>query len=205
MADGLDVVAVGVEHERAVVVRVVDLAHAGRAVVGPARREGGRPGERGELWIRGPQVMKGYLNNPEATAETLDDEGWLHTGDVAVVDEHGRYTVVDRVKELIKYKGYQVPPAELEALLLTHDKIADVAVIAVPSERWGETVKAVVVAQPGATVTLEELQEFARARLARYKCPTSLDLVEALPRNASGKVLKKVLREPFWAQPAAAR
>ena len=103
-------------------------------LVDPATGEDAAPGERGELWVRGPQVMKGYLNNPEATATTLDADGWLHTGDVAVVDENGCYTVVDRVKELIKYKGYQVAPAELEAVLLGHPEIADAAVIGVPDE-----------------------------------------------------------------------
>ena len=102
-------------------------------------------GERGELWIRGPQVMAGYLNNDEATAATIDADGWLHTGDIAVRDDDGFYSIVDRLKELIKYKGFQVPPAELEALLITHPDVADVAVIGVPDEECGELPKAFVV------------------------------------------------------------
>ena len=117
-------------------------------------------GERGELWIRGPQVMKGYLDNEEATRHTIDAEGWLHTGDVAVVDANGCYTVVDRVKELIKYKGYQVAPAELEAVLLGHPEIADAAVIGVPDEESGEELpKAFVVRAPGS-----DLSEGTRVR-----------------------------------------
>src|SRR5262249_55596975 len=104
-------------------------------------------GERGELWIRGPQVMKGYLGNEEATAATIDGDGWLHTGDIAIVDEDGYYTIVDRLKELIKYKGYQVPPAELEALLLTHPEVRDAAVIGVPDAQAGGYPKALLLTQ----------------------------------------------------------
>ena len=115
-------------------------------LVDPESGEDVAEGERGELWIRGPQVMKGYLNNDEATAATVDDDGWLHTGDVAVVDDDGFFTIVDRLKELIKYKGYQVAPAELEALIVNHPQVADVAVIGVPDEEAGELPKAFVVA-----------------------------------------------------------
>ena len=115
-------------------------------------------GGRGELWVRGPQVMKGYLNNAEATAETLDADGWLHTGDVAILDEHHHVSIVDRLKELIKYKGFQVAPAELEALIITHPKVADVAVIGVADDEAGEIPKAYVVAAPGETVTLDDVQ-----------------------------------------------
>ena len=128
----------------------------------PGHRRGRRArGERGELWIRGPQVMKGYLNNAEATTNTVDADGWLHTGDVAVVDDEGRYTVVDRVKELIKYKGYQVAPAELEAVLIGHPEIADAAVIGVPDKESGEELpKAFVVRAPGSELTEEAVMEY---------------------------------------------
>ena len=122
-------------------------------LVDPETGEEVGPGGRGELWVQGPNVMVGYLNNPEATAVTLDAEGYLHTGDVAEVTEEGVFSIVDRVKELIKYKGYQVPPAELEALLLTHDRIADAAVIGVRDAEGEEVPKAFVVRQPGAELT----------------------------------------------------
>ncbi|QTR01274.1 AMP-binding protein, partial [Saccharothrix algeriensis] len=128
--------------------------------VDPATGEDVGVGERGELWCRGPNVMKGYLNNPEATAATLDAEGWLRTGDVAVIDEHGAVTIVDRVKELIKYKGYQVPPAELEALLLTHPDIADAAVVGVRDEEGEEVPKAFVVPQAGASLDADGVLSF---------------------------------------------
>ena len=114
-------------------------------LVDPDTGADARPGEPGELWMRGPQVMQGYLNNPKATAAMIDDEGWLHSGDVAVVDEDGWFTIVDRVKELIKYKGFQVAPAELEAILITHPQVADCAVIGIPDDEAGELPKAFVV------------------------------------------------------------
>ena len=114
-------------------------------IVDPETGEDVAEGERGELWMRGPQVMSGYLNNPEATAATVDEDGWLHTGDVAVVDDDGYFQIVDRLKELIKYKGFQVAPAELEALILGHEHVADAAVIGVPDEEAGELPKAFVV------------------------------------------------------------
>ncbi len=119
-------------------------------------------GERGELWIRGPQVMAGYLNNEDATAATVDDDGWLHTGDIAVVDEEGNFEIVDRLKELIKYKGFQVPPAELEALIINHPKVQDVAVIGVPDEEAGELPKAYIV--PGEDFDHDELKSGWRTR-----------------------------------------
>ncbi len=123
-------------------------------IVDPETGEDQPVGERGELWVRGPMVMKGYLNNPEATAETIDAEGWLHTGDVAIVDEDGYFSIVDRIKELIKYNGFQVPPAELEGLIATHPKVLDVAVIGVPDDAAGELPKAFVQLAPGADLTL---------------------------------------------------
>jgi acyl-CoA synthetase (AMP-forming)/AMP-acid ligase II len=148
-------------------------------------------GEPGELWIRGPQVMKGYLNNPEATAHTVDADGWLRTGDVARVDEDGAFVIVDRVKELIKYKGYQIAPAELEALLLTHPAIADAAVIPLPDEAAGEVPKAFVVAS--GSITPEEVTAFVAERVAAYKKVRAVQLVEEIPKSPSGKILRRLL------------
>ena len=153
-------------------------------------------GGRGELLVRGPQVMKGYLNNPEATAETLDADGWLHTGDVAVVDEENHVSIVDRIKELIKYKGFQVPPAELEAVLITHPAVADAAVIGIPDAEAGELPKAFVALAPGAGApTLEDLQAHVAEHLATYKQVRALEVLEAIPKSASGKILRRELRD----------
>jgi acyl-CoA synthetase (AMP-forming)/AMP-acid ligase II len=152
------------------------------------------PGERGELWVKGPNVMAGYLNNPEATAITLDDEGYLHTGDVATVTEEGVFTIVDRVKELIKYKGYQVPPAELEALLLTHDEIADVAVIGVRDAEGEEVPKAFVVRQDGTGLTADDVMTFVAERIAPHKKVRVVEFIDQIPKSASGKILRKDLR-----------
>ncbi|GAA0925738.1 AMP-binding protein [Pseudonocardia zijingensis] len=153
------------------------------------------PGERGELWVKGPNVMSGYLNNPEATAITLDDEGYLHTGDVATVTEDGVFTIVDRVKELIKYKGYQVPPAELEALLLTHDGIADAAVIGVRDAEGEEVPKAFVVRQESAPdLTAEDVMTFVAERIAPHKKVRVVEFIDQIPKSASGKILRKDLR-----------
>ena len=158
-------------------------------------REAG-PGERGELCVRGPNVMAGYLNNPEATARTIDTQGWLHTGDVATVDAAGDFEIVDRVKELIKYKGYQVPPAELEALLLTHDGIADAAVIPVPDEAAGQIPKAVVVRKPGhEALTADDVMAFVEEHVAPYKKVRQVAFADAIPKSASGKILRRVLVE----------
>jgi acyl-CoA synthetase (AMP-forming)/AMP-acid ligase II len=152
-------------------------------------------GERGELWVKGPNVMAGYLNNPEATALTLDEDGYLHTGDVATVDADGVFTIVDRVKELIKYKGYQVPPAELEALLLTHDKIADAAVIGVRDAEGEEVPKAFVVRQEdGADLTADDVMAYVTDRIAPHKKVRVVEFVDQIPKSASGKILRKDLR-----------
>jgi len=150
-------------------------------------------GERGELLVRGPNVMAGYLNNPEATAHTIDADGWLHTGDVALVDAAGDYFIVDRVKELIKYKGFQVPPAEIEALLLSHDGIADAAVIPVPDEEAGEVPKAYVVLKSGHALSADEVIAFTAEHLAPYKKIRQVAFVDAIPKSASGKILRRVL------------
>ncbi len=163
-------------------------------LVDPETGEEVGPGGRGELWVAGPNVMSGYLNNPEATAITLDDEGFLHTGDVAEVTEEGVFSIVDRVKELIKYKGYQVPPAELEALLLTHDGIADVAVIGVRDADGEEVPKAFVVRQSGVELSAEDVMAFVAMRIAPHKKVRVVEFIEQIPKSASGKILRKDLR-----------
>jgi acyl-CoA synthetase (AMP-forming)/AMP-acid ligase II len=171
-------------------------------VVDPATGVDSEPGEPGELWIRGPQVMKGYLNNPSATSLTIDADGWLHSGDLARADEDGNVWIVDRLKELIKYKGYQIAPAELEALLLTHPAIADAAVIPVPDEEAGEVPKAFVV--PRSSLTPEEVTAFVSERVAPYKKVRAVELLEEIPKSPSGKILRRVLveRERAAATPA---
>ena len=139
--------------------------------------------------------MKGYLGNDEATRNTIDEDGWLHTGDVAEVDGDGHFSIVDRVKELIKYKGFQVPPAELEALLLTHPEIADTAVIGVPDEEAGELPKAFVVVAPGQELTEAEVQEFVADKVASYKKIRIVEFIDEIPKSASGKILRRFLRD----------
>ncbi|MEO6880049.1 MAG: AMP-binding protein [Mycobacteriaceae bacterium] len=150
----------------------------------------------GELWCKGPNIMLGYLKNPEATAATLDDEGYLHTGDVATVSGEGYVSIVDRVKELIKYKGYQVPPAELEALLLTHEKIADAACIGVTDADGEEVPKAFVVLQQGATMSEQDVMDFVAANVAPYKKVRVVQFLDAIPKSSAGKILRKDLRAP---------
>ncbi len=151
------------------------------------------PGQPGEVWVRGPQVMKGYLNNAEATAHTLDAEGWLRTGDIGMVDADGYLTIVDRLKELIKVKGYQVAPAELEALLLKHPQVADAAVIPVADEECGQRPKALVVAR--GELSAEQVIAFVHAQVAHYKRLKCVELVSAIPKSPSGKILRRVLVE----------
>jgi 4-coumarate--CoA ligase len=165
-------------------------------IVDPATGLDRAPGEEGELWVRGPQVMAGYLGRPDATAETLTPDGWLRTGDLASVDADGYLFLVDRVKELIKVKGFQVAPAELEALLLTHPAVGDVAVVGVPDEEAGEAPKAFVVPAPGAAAPdLATLQAHLAGQVAPYKQIRALSLVEAIPKSPSGKILRRLLRE----------
>ncbi|CCG01244.1 4-coumarate--CoA ligase family protein [Blastococcus saxobsidens] len=164
-------------------------------LIDPGTGQDAAEGERGELWIRGPQVMKGYLNNPDATAGTVDSEGWLHTGDVAVVDANGCYTVVDRVKELIKYKGYQVAPAELEAVLIGHPEIADAAVIGVPDKESGEELpKAFVVRAPGSEITEDAVMAYMTEKVAPHKKVRFVEFIEQVPKSAAGKILRKDLK-----------
>jgi len=153
------------------------------------------PGEPGEVWIRGPQVMRGYLDRPEATARTLTDEGWLRTGDVGRADEDGYLYVVERVKELIKYKGYQVPPAEIEAVLQSHPEIADAAVIPSPHAETGEVPKAVVVPDGDAPLTERDVLQYVAERVAPYKKVRRVSFREEIPTSASGKILRRELVE----------
>lgn len=156
-------------------------------------------GEVGEIWLRGPQVMKGYWKMPEATAESIVDGGWFRSGDAGYLDADGYLYIHDRVKDMIVSGGENVYPAEVENVLMSHPAVADVAVIGVPHEKWGETAKAIVVRTAGVEVTEQEIIDFSRERLAKFKCPTSVDWIDVLPRNPSGKVLKKDLRAPYWA------
>jgi acyl-CoA synthetase (AMP-forming)/AMP-acid ligase II len=149
--------------------------------------------KEGEIWIRGPHVMKGYLNHPEATAATIDQDGWLHTGDLGYVDEDDYLYVVDRLKELIKYKGLQIAPAELEGLLIEHEAIADAAVIPVPNEEAGEIPKAFVVLKPNQTLTAEEVMAHVAVHVAPYKKIRLVEFVDAIPKSASGKILRRLL------------
>ncbi len=155
-------------------------------------------GAVGEIWLRSGMVTAGYWNKPGETAEAIVDGGWLRTGDAAYQDEGGYVYLFDRFKDMIVSGGENVYPAEVENVLYDHVSVAEAAVIGVPDERWGETVKAIVVVKPETSTDAAELIAFARTRLAKYKCPTSIDFVAVLPRNASGKVLKKELRLTYW-------
>ena len=156
-------------------------------------------GEVGEILVRSVQNMAGYWKMPAETAKAMVGDGWLRTGDAGYLDADGYLYIHDRVKDMIVSGGENIYPAEIENVLMSHPAVADVAVIGVPSERWGETPKAMVVRAAGAEVDGDALIEFCRERLARYKCPTSVEFVDQLPRNPSGKVLKKDLRAPYWA------
>jgi acyl-CoA synthetase (AMP-forming)/AMP-acid ligase II len=161
--------------------KVIDLATG--AALGP--------NQEGEVCVRGPQIMKGYLNRPEATAQTIDSDHWLHTGDVGYADADGHFFIVDRAKELIKYKGFQVPPAELEALLLTHPCVLDAAVIPLPDEEAGEVPKAFVVLKGEAGP--QEIMDFVAGRVAPHKRIRALEFIDKIPKSASGKILRRVL------------
>jgi fatty-acyl-CoA synthase len=182
------------DHERALASRPQLLLSAGRSAVGTALRIG----EAGEILVRGPQLMSGYWRREEATAQALRD-GWLHTGDAGRIDEEGYLFVEDRIKDMIVSGGENVYPRTVEEVLVAHPAVAEAAVIGVPDERWGETVKAVVVLRPDAVCGEAALLDFCRPRLGGFERPRSVDFVDVLPRTATGKVLKRVLREPYWA------
>jgi acyl-CoA synthetase (AMP-forming)/AMP-acid ligase II len=165
-------------------------------VVDPDTLEDVPTGEQGELWFRSPQLMKGYHNKPEATAEAITSDGWFRTGDIGRVDDGGYIFVEDRLKDMIISGGENIYSIEVEGVLAEHPAVAEVAVIGVPDEKWGEVVKAVVSLEGDASE--KELIAFCRERLAAYKCPKSVDITEELPRNPTGKILKKDLRKPYW-------
>jgi long-chain acyl-CoA synthetase len=156
-------------------------------------------GTVGELWTRSRQNMKGYWNNPEATAAAMTADGWFKTGDAGYRDADGYVYLHDRVKDMIVTGGENVYPAEVENVLMKHPAVADVAVIGVPDAKWGEAVKAIVVKAKDTDPTEQELITFCREHLAGFKLPKSVDFATELPRNPSGKLLKRELREPYWA------
>ena len=162
-------------------------------VVDPDTGSDTRPGEPGELWIRSESAMRGYLDDPQATAAMLDADGWVHTGDVVTVDEEGWFRVTDRIKELIKYKGFQVAPAELEDILLTHPAVADVAVVRSPDEHAGEVPKAFVV-PAGDDFDADAVLAFVAGQVAPYKRIRTIERVPEIPKSPSGKVLRRLLR-----------
>ncbi|MGB3520990.1 MAG: long-chain fatty acid--CoA ligase [Mycobacterium sp.] len=158
-------------------------------------------GTRGEICVRGPQVMAGYWRNPDATAAVIDAEGWFHTGDIGQADDDGYVWVLDRVKDMVISGGENVYPAEVEDVLYGHPAVAEVAVLGTPHAKWGEAVTAVVVLRPGATLELDELRDHARDKLAAFKLPIRLEFVDALPRTQSGKVVKYQLRDVLSDRP----
>ena len=166
------------------------LASTEARIVDP---ETGTDCDRGELWVRGPQVMAGYLENAEATAATIDADGWLRTGDIVTMDEGGSFQIVDRLKELIKYNGYQVAPAELEGILLTNPAIADAAVIGVTDAACGEIPKAFVVLKPNVVMTPAEVMDFVASHVSSYKRIRACEFIDEIPKSASGKILRRVL------------
>jgi acyl-CoA synthetase (AMP-forming)/AMP-acid ligase II len=171
----------------------VCIANVQAKVVDPQTGDPLGPGQTGEIWMRGPQKMKGYLNNPEATTSTLDLDGWIHTGDLGYADEDGYFYIIDRLKELIKYKAYQVAPAELEALLLTHPAVADAAVVRYPDDDAGEIPKAFVVLR--APLDADELMTWVAERVAPYKKIRMVEFIHVIPKSASGKILRRELIE----------
>ncbi len=186
-------------------VRLRRIGSAGREMPGVMIRivdESDNPvpfGQPGEIVVRSDLVMAGYWRRPEETAETLRN-GWLHTGDVGYLDADGYLFITDRIKDLIISGGANIYPREIEEILLQHPAVAEVSVIGVPDPKWGESVKAMVVRRPGVMVDDQELIQFSRERLASYKKPRSVDFVDALPKSAFGKVLKRVFREQFWSE-----
>jgi acyl-CoA synthetase (AMP-forming)/AMP-acid ligase II len=169
------------------------------AIIDPVSGERAVTGEVGEVWVRTPQLMSGYWHKPEADAATLTEDGWLRSGDAGHLDADGYLYISDRIKDMIISGGENIYPAEIERVLAEYPDVAEVAVIGVPDERWGEVGQAIVVPKPDVQLDREALLAFCRQHLAAFKCPKSVSVVAELPRNATGKVLKRQLREPFWA------
>jgi acyl-CoA synthetase (AMP-forming)/AMP-acid ligase II len=174
------------------------LAGAEIRVVDPATGQDATAGQPGEFWFRSAQRMTGYLNRPQDTAQAITGDGWLRSGDIGHVGDGGFLFVSDRLKDMIITGGENVYSPEVEQAVAGHPAVAEVAVIGVPDDQWGETVKALVVLRPGQQATSQEIIGFTRERLAHYKCPRTVDITDALPRNPTGKVLKRVLRAPYW-------
>jgi acyl-CoA synthetase (AMP-forming)/AMP-acid ligase II len=168
-------------------------------VVDPDSGSDAELGAVGEVWTRSPYNMAGYWRKPEETSSTIDADGWLRTGDAGYFDADGYLYLHDRIKDMVVSGGENIYPAEVENVLLSHPAIVDAAVIGVPDAKWGETVKAIVVLAPGATLDEADVVAHCRDVLAHYKCPTSVEPTDALPRNPSGKILKRELRAPYWA------
>lgn len=184
--------------------RAAKMRSAGRPIIGceiavfDSVGEPVKTGEIGEVAVRAPANMLGYWKNPEATAKTLRDDGWLLSGDAGYLDEDGYLFIHDRIKDMIISGGENVYPAEVESALYAHPSIHEAAVIGVPDDRWGEAVRAVVTLKPDTTIDEKEVLDWMRERLAAFKCPKAIDVIDVMPRNASGKLLKRDLRAPFW-------
>jgi acyl-CoA synthetase (AMP-forming)/AMP-acid ligase II len=185
------------EHPERLISAGVLVPNAEVRVVDPDTLQDVPAHTQGELWFRTPQLMKGYLNRPDATAEAITEDRWFRTGDIGRVDADGYIFVEDRLKDMIISGGENIYSIEVERVLGEHPAVTEVAVFGIPDEKWGESVKAVVALQTEASI--DELIGWCRERLAHYKCPHSVDVVDALPRNPTGKVLKKDLRQPYWA------
>ena len=187
------------DHPERLVSAGVLIPNADLRVVDPVTGAEAADGQHGELWFRSPQVMKGYLNREDATREVITEDGWFRSGDIGRIDADGYVYVQDRLKDMIISGGENIYSPEVERVLAEHPAVMEVAIFGVPDERWGESVKAAVALQPGASATEAELVEWCRERLAHYKCPKSIDFLPALPRNPTGKILKRDLRQPYWA------
>ena len=168
-------------------------------IADPVKLDELKPGETGEIWCRSVQVMRGYLNRPEATAAAITNDGWLRSGDIGRTDPAGFVYVMDRLKDMIITGGENVYGPEVESVLNACPGVSEGVIIGIPDDRWGEAIKAVVVPMPGAGLSAGDVIGFCRGHLAHYQCPSSVDIVEELPRSATGKVLKRSLREPYWA------
>ncbi|MCD9199705.1 long-chain-fatty-acid--CoA ligase [Aeromicrobium wangtongii] len=190
------------DHPERLVSAGLPVPKAEMRIVDPTTLRDVPTGASGEVWFRTPQATIGYLGRPDATAELITEDGWVRTGDLGRVDEDGFLFIEDRLKDMIITGGENVYSPEVERVLAEHPAVAEIAIIGVPDDRWGETVKAVVAFKPDQSASAAELIAFARERLAGFKVPASIDVVEALPRNPSGKILKRELRKPYWGDSA---